>query len=89
VTQGVLALSLGDPAGIGPEIIAKAWTALRRSGPAFMVIGDADLLAAQGIGVQRVSGPAEALATFSHALPVLDQPLGHAVTAGVADKAIG
>ena len=87
MTQGVLALSLGDPAGIGPEIIAKAWTALRQSGPAFMVIGDADLLSAQGVVVQRVSGPAEALATFSSALPVLDQPLGQAVQPGVADKA--
>ena len=87
MTQGVLALSLGDPAGIGPEIIAKAWTALRHSGPAFMVIGDADLLSAQGVPVQRVSGPAEAVATFSSALPVLDQPLGHAVQPGVADKA--
>jgi len=87
VTQGVLALSLGDPAGIGPEIIAKAWDALCNSGPAFMVIGDSGLLAAQGVAVQRVSGPAEAIATFSSALPVLDQPLGHAVQPGVADKA--
>ena len=87
MTQGVLALSLGDPAGIGPEIIAKAWTALRHSGPAFMVIGDADLLSAQGVVVQPVSGPAEALTTFSSALPVLDQPLGQAVQPGVADKA--
>lgn len=87
MTQGVLALSLGDPAGIGPEIIAKAWTTLRHSGPAFMVIGDADLLAAQGVAVQRVGGPKDALAAFSIALPVFDQPLGHSVTAGVADKA--
>ena len=87
MTQGVLALSLGDPAGIGPEIIAKAWTALCHSGPAFMVIGDADLLSAQGVPVQRVSGPAEAVAAFSSALPVLDQPLGHEVQPSVADKA--
>ena len=87
MTQGVLALSLGDPAGIGPEIIAKAWTALRHGGPAFMVIGDADLLSVQGVSVQRVSGPTEALATFASAIPVLDQPLGHAVQPGVAEKA--
>ncbi len=86
MTQGVLALSLGDPAGIGPEIIAKAWTTLRHSGPAFMVIGDGDLLAAQGVAVQRVGGPKDALGAFSSALPVFDQPLGHAVTAGVADR---
>ena len=39
VTPGVLALSMGDPAGIGPEIIVKAWMALREQGPAFMVVG--------------------------------------------------
>ena len=39
--QPPLALTLGDPAGVGPEIILKAWSALRDSGPAFMVIGDA------------------------------------------------
>ena len=40
MTPKPLALSLGDPAGIGPEIIVKAWRALRQSGPAFMVVGD-------------------------------------------------
>ncbi len=43
-----LALSLGDPAGIGPEITVKAWRALRQSGPAFVVVGDHDVLAAAG-----------------------------------------
>ncbi|WP_375269580.1 hypothetical protein, partial [Phenylobacterium sp.] len=28
-----LAISLGDPAGIGPEIVFKAWSALRETGP--------------------------------------------------------
>ena len=27
-----LALSMGDPAGVGPEIIAKAWAALQVEG---------------------------------------------------------
>jgi 4-hydroxythreonine-4-phosphate dehydrogenase len=86
VTQGVLALSLGDPAGIGPEIVAKAWTALHERGPAFMVIGDAGLLAAQGVTVQAVKDPQEASDVFAKALPVLDQPLGHAGTTGLASK---
>ena len=86
MTQGVLALSLGDPAGIGPEIVAKAWTALHQSGPAFMVIGEAALLAAQGIRVQAVKDPHEASAIFAKALPVLDLPLGHGVTTGLASK---
>jgi len=37
--------SLGDPAGIGPEIVVKGWAALRAAGPAFMVVGDHDALA--------------------------------------------
>ena len=45
MTLAPLALSLGDPAGIGPEITVKAWRALREQGPAFMVVGDAQALA--------------------------------------------
>ena len=37
---GPLALTLGDPAGVGPEITVKAWQALRGSGPPFVAIGD-------------------------------------------------
>lgn len=51
-----------------------------------MVIGDAGLLAAQGVAVQTVADPLEASAIFAKALPVLDQPLGHAVTMGIASK---
>ncbi len=81
-----LALTLGDPAGVGPEITAKAWTALRASGPEFMVVGDRDALAATvargAAGVRRVSSPDEAVSVFSEALPVLDLPLVSAVVAG-------
>ncbi|TCS14837.1 4-hydroxythreonine-4-phosphate dehydrogenase PdxA [Caulobacter sp. BK020] len=79
-----LALSAGDPAGIGPEIIAKAWSALRAEGPSFMVVGDAQLLASAGGGVKvrAVTGPVEAIKVFSQALPVLDIPLQAPVVAG-------
>ena len=87
MTGPVLALSLGDPAGIGPEIIAKAWRELAASGPAFMVVGDAALLAKTGAAVQAVSNTAEAATVFAKALPVLDRPLGHAVTPGKASSA--
>ncbi|MCS6891209.1 MAG: 4-hydroxythreonine-4-phosphate dehydrogenase, partial [Rhodovarius sp.] len=36
-----LVLTLGEPAGIGPEITAAAWRALHRQGPVFCWIGDA------------------------------------------------
>lgn len=76
-----LGLSLGDPAGVGPEIVAKAWAALRATGPAFMVIGDAELLRTAA-AVRRVSGGADAGAVFGEAIPVLDVPLAAPVVAG-------
>ena len=84
-----LALSAGDPAGIGSEIIAKAWTALRAEGPAFMVVGDAQLLASAGGGVKvrAVTGPVEAVKVFAEALPVLDIPLQAPVVAGQPSSA--
>ncbi len=74
-----LALTLGDPAGVGPEIVVKAWQALRETGPAFVVIGDLDSVAGAFFGgheptVERVSSPAEAARLFRHVLPVLDSP---------------
>ena len=45
-----LALSLGDPAGIGPEIIVKAWHELREAGPPFVVVGDHQALASASGG---------------------------------------
>ena len=70
MTLAPLALSLGDPAGIGPEITVKAWRALREQGPAFMVVGDAHALAsAPGTPapIRAVTGPEEALRVFSAA----------------------
>lgn len=77
---GPLALTLGDPAGIGPEIIVKAWNELRRSGPPFVVVGDYQSVAsASGASkVQRVLSPNEALAVFEQALPVIDLQIGRA-----------
>ena len=75
-----LALTLGDPAGIGPEITAKAWAALRGSGPPFFVVGDARTLA--GVPVRAIGSPDEVLAAFPEALPVLDLPLPGPVTPG-------
>lgn len=69
-----LALSLGDPAGIGPEIVAKSWWQLRDLGPRFVVIGDADLLADQGVDVRRIDRIDQAVETFAAALPVLHRP---------------
>ncbi len=67
-----LALTLGDPAGIGPEIVVKAWRALREQGPAFVVFGDPAALS--DAPVARVDAVADAAPVFSERLPVLDRP---------------
>jgi 4-hydroxythreonine-4-phosphate dehydrogenase len=86
VKPGPLALTLGDPAGVGPEIVLKAWNELRRTGPAFVAIGDFQALAsasAAGAGaLKAVHTPDEAPKVFADALPVLDIPLQSAVIAG-------
>jgi 4-hydroxythreonine-4-phosphate dehydrogenase len=86
VRIGPLALTLGDPAGIGPEIVLKAWSELRATGPAFMAVGDLHALAsASGAGasvLKAVHTPDEAARAFGEALPVLDLPLKAPVLAG-------
>lgn len=86
-----LAVTLGDPAGIGPEIVAKAWLALRDCGPKFLVVGDAKSVAAATSGepgiVRTISTPDEALGAFPTSLPVLDIPLPAAAVLGRPDPA--
>jgi 4-hydroxythreonine-4-phosphate dehydrogenase len=68
-----LAISIGDPAGVGPEIIGKAWehrNALKLH--PFFAIGDADCFAPHWSGpVERIDSPEQALERFDQALPVL------------------
>jgi 4-hydroxythreonine-4-phosphate dehydrogenase len=83
--MGPLALTLGDPAGIGPEIVVKAWRALKDTGPAFFVVGDAQALAsapAGGAPILAIGSPHDAKAAFAGAIPVLDLPLRAPVIAG-------
>ena len=87
MTSQALAVSLGEPSGIGPEIVVKAWRALRATGPAFVVVGDlAALATAAGDAslVCAVQNIAHGAAVFGKALPVIDIPLAYPVTPGVA-----
>jgi len=72
-----LAVSLGDPAGVGPELLAAAWFGRRvHSLPAFCAIGGADLLKSAArlrgfdVPVEQVGSFAEAVEVFHRALPV-------------------
>ncbi len=75
-----LAVSLGDPAGIGPELLAEAWTRRGEEGLGpFLVVGGAtpiaEAAARRGLAVpvERIADPAEAARVFPRALPVLGQ----------------
>ena len=76
-----LALTMGDPAGIGGEIAAKAWASGAARRP-FFCIDDPARLAAYGVPVREVVLPAEAIAVFADALPVLPEPLPAPSTPG-------
>ena len=80
-----LALTLGDPAGIGPELALRAWLGRREAGlPPFLCLGCPDHYrrTAQALGWAvpvREAEPREAAAAFADALPVL--PLRNPVSA--------
>jgi 4-hydroxythreonine-4-phosphate dehydrogenase len=78
VSIAPLAVSLGDPAGVGPELICEAWA--RREAeelPAFFVCGGSEVLRAaaeaRGVAVDiaTITSSTEAMATFASGLPVL------------------
>jgi 4-hydroxythreonine-4-phosphate dehydrogenase len=87
-----LALTLGDPAGIGPDITLLAYAARAAEEiPPFLLLGDADVLAARAralrldIGIEAISDPAAAPALFPTALPVLPVPVSGTVVPGRPD----
>lgn len=73
-----LTLTLGEPAGIGPDVTLLAWT--RREAerlPPFHVVGDPEFLRRRAellglaVPIRRVAA-AETIAAFGEALPVVD-----------------
>ena len=89
-----LALTLGEPAGIGGEITLAAWLARAETGlPGFFVIDDPDrlrrLAAALGwpVEVAEIGSPAEAPAVFDRTLPVL--PLSEPLAAEPGQPSAG
>ena len=86
-----LALTCGDPAGIGAEIALKTWAELRVTGPHFAYIGDCDHIGrtARELGMPppaRLDAIDQAPSFFQNAMPVLDQPLATEVAPGVPDR---
>jgi len=82
-----LAVALGDPAGIGPEIVAKSWERREALGlPPFFAVGDCEAVRAVWNGpMQAISGPDEAPACFGRALPVVRVAAGTGIRPGSPD----
>ena len=87
-----LAVTMGDPAGIGGELTLRAW--LERADPrtpAYFAVDDPARLGnlAKSLGwnvpVREIAAPDEAAAVFPNALPVLPQPLCNQPSYGRAD----
>ena len=85
-----LAVSLGDPAGIGPEVLAKCWDNRDRFElPPFVAIGDPRSVASVWDGpIATIDDPREADSAFDVGLPLIqirspeeDRP-GHPSVAG-------
>ncbi|MEN9290122.1 MAG: hypothetical protein RL764_456 [Pseudomonadota bacterium] len=68
-----LAVTLGDPAGIGPEIVGKAWEARHDAQlPCFFAVGNEAALRRVWQGpIATIGSPAEAQTMFANALPLL------------------
>lgn len=80
MTLRPLAISCGEPAGIGPEIAARAWSVLKDELP-FLWIGDPRHLP-DGTPWKAVGSPEAAPAESPRALPVLVRDFGPPVIAG-------
>lgn len=88
-----VALTMGEPAGIGGEIALRAWLRRDEGVPPFFVIDDPDRLAALAgrfgltVPITEIATPAAVGAYFSTALPVLRQDLAVQVEPGRLDPA--
>jgi 4-hydroxythreonine-4-phosphate dehydrogenase len=80
-----LVVSLGEPAGVGPEIVIDAWRALANGDTPFAVVGDAGLLRSGGAEVVEVGSPIDARDLFQRALPVIHHPIAAPVVPGRPD----
>lgn len=88
-----LALTMGDPAGIGPDITLRAWMGRDQSNvPPFVALTDPDLILARAdaLGLSPeicvLDRAAEAPDQFSRALPILPIPLSTRIEPGQPDR---
>jgi len=91
-----LAVTMGDPAGIGPEIAVCAWRDREENGlPPFAVFADLNLMRAtcRSLGIDcdvvSIADAGDVTDVFPRALPIVDVPLARAAKSGVPDSGNG
>jgi len=88
-----LALTMGDPAGIGGELTLRAWLALHRGGLSYVALDDPARLRALAnsleldVPIGEVARAEAASTLFPDALPVLPVPLAATPQPGRPNKA--
>ncbi|MEM7047207.1 MAG: 4-hydroxythreonine-4-phosphate dehydrogenase PdxA [Pseudomonadota bacterium] len=82
-----IALTMGEPSGIGPDLILLSWRALKAP---FLCVGDpavlierSKLLSCPLPSIEIIENPSQAEALFGKAIPVTPIPLPGKVRAGV------
>lgn len=85
MTTAPIALTVGEPAGIGPEIAVKAWNALRDD-LTFFLIGDPAHLP-DGACWAEIDDPGQARAAMTRGLPVLRHGFPGPARPGAPDPA--
>lgn len=87
-----IAVTMGEPAGVGTEITLAAWSRLRQSGCSFFLLSDPAHVAAlaqarsPSVPVTIIARPDQAKAAFAQALPVLPIALSAKVRMGHPDR---
>ena len=88
-----LALTMGEPAGVGGEITLKAWLRRDEGLPRFFAVDDPERLRRLArrldlaVPIAPIETPERAAAAFSSGLPVLPQPLAAEAVPGHPDPA--
>jgi 4-hydroxythreonine-4-phosphate dehydrogenase len=88
-----LAVTMGEPAGIGGELSLKAWLARQSGARPFFVLDDPSRLAALAsklglkVAIKEIHRPAEAAGVFATALPVMPVRLRTPAEPGKPDPA--
>ena len=82
-----LVLTMGDPAGIGGEITAKAWRALASGGPPFAIVADPFWVGGLDVPMAVIQHLDQVADVFASALPVLSLSLPEIARPGRPDPA--